>query len=395
MPDLNAMVQQQIAHAYENAPAIKSIMDGAGVTPQDIQTVDDLAKIPVTSKDKLQEMQQEDPPFGGFITKPIHKLRRIYMSPGPIFDPEGFDDAAAAQSAKEAFTAATFGPEDIVINAFLYHMVPAGLLLDEGISQVGSTIVPMGPGNTDIQVMIMMKLGATAYAGTPSFLEMILDKAVNEMGIPKEGLPLKKAFFSAEPYIPSQREKFEGEFGLVTSQGYATADLGIIGYEIPGKQGLYIPENLVVQVCDPQTGDLLEHGELGEVVVTTFNETYPLIRFGTGDLSIMDIEDGRRKLRGWMGRSGEAIKVRGMFLHPNSLKAAMASFSNVTKFQAVVGRDGARDTVTLQVILSEGDIDGDVVKAAVKQAARLSINEVEVVDAVEGARIVRDARDFS
>lgn len=393
MSQLDQQVRQQIAHAYQNAPAIKALMDGTGVTPDDIQTTDDLGKIPVTSKERLQELQQENPPFGGFLAVAPKDLRRIYLSPGPLFDPEGYDDDGGAQAAKQAFSEAGFGEDDIVINAFLYHMVPAGLALDAGVAQVGATVVPMGPGNTDVQVMVMMRLGATGYCGTPSFLEMILAK-VEEMGIPKAGLPLKKAFFSAEPYTPSQRQKFEGDYGLVTAQAYATADLGIIGYEVPGKQGLYVPDNLVVQVCSPETGEILPHGELGEVVVTTFNKAYPLIRFGTGDLSIMDAEGVRLKLRGWMGRSGEAIKVRGMFLHPNALRAGLAAFENIEKFQAVVERDGARDVVTLQVILSGGTIDEDAIKSAVTTASRLTINKIEVVDSIEGSRLVRDARQF-
>lgn len=393
MTDLNALLRQQIAHAYAHAPAIKNIMDGAGVKPGDIQTEADLGKIPVTSKEKLQEMQQAAPPFGGFVTVPNTQLQRIFLSPGPIYDPQGIGDEAAEISAKEAFTEAGFTPDDIVLNTFMYHMVPAGMLLDTAMQQVGATVVPTGPGNTEVQIKVMMDLKATGYIGVPSFLEIILAK-IEEMGIPQQAIPLKKAFFSAEPYTPAQRELFEGKYGLVTAQAYATADLGIIGYEIPGKTGLYVPQNIVVQICDPQNGDVLENGALGEVVVTSMNPTYPLIRLGTGDLSIMDVEDGRRKLRGWMGRSGEAIKVRGMFLHPNALRTALAAFANISKFQAVVEREGARDHVRLEVILSGGDIDKDAVIQAVSAAARLTINEVTVVESVEGSRLVRDTRKF-
>lgn len=393
MSNLDAMVVQQITYAYGNAPAIRKIMDEAGVSPSDIQTTGDLAKIPVTSKDQLVAMQQEDPPFGGFVTVSVGQLQRIYLSPGPIYDPHGFGDEAAENAMREAFTEAHFSAEDIVLNTFLYHMVPAGLLMDQAMQLLGATVVPMGPGNTEIQIKVILDVGCTAYLGTPSFLQMIYDKA-DGMGIPPNALPLKKAFFSAEPYTSSQRAKFEGEYGLTTAQAYATADLGVIGYEIPGKQGLYIPSNLVVQVCSPEDGSLVEDGELGEVVVTSMNPTYPLIRFGTGDLSIMEMDGDRRKLKGWMGRSGEAIKVRGMFLHPNNLTATLGQFENIKKFQAVVGRDGTRDTVRLEVILSEGDIDADAVIAAAKTAARLSINEVAVVDEIEGARTVRDTRKF-
>ncbi len=388
-------IQTHIQYIYDNAPAIRQIMQSVGVTPADIQTIDDLQKIPVTSKDKLQQMQQENPPFGGFVTVPIKKLQRIYLSPGPIYDPHGYGDAAAQEAAQEAFTSAGFTDEDIVLNTFLYHMVPAGLLMDEALSSIGATVVPTGPGNLEVQIKVILDLKATAYVGTPSFLEMILAKA-EEMGIPR--LPLQKAFFSAEPYTPSQRQKFEGTYGMVTSQAYATADLGILAYEIPGKAGLYVPQNVIIQVCSPETGELLAEGQLGEVVVTSLSRTYALIRFGTGDLSILktvthDNGTTQKWLQGWMGRSGEAIKVRGMFLHPNSLKAAAAAFPAVKQIQAVVGREGARDTVVLHVV-AEGDINQDDLLKAVKDAARLSIDSVELVESIEGTRLIRDTRTF-
>lgn len=399
MTHLDALLREQIAHAYQNAPAFKKIMDDAGVKPADIQTVADLARIPITTKDRLQEMQQANPPFGGFLAVPIQQLQRIYISPGPIYDPHGFGDEAAENAAQEAFEQAGFTAEDIVINTFMYHMVPAGLLLDAVGRQIGATVVPMGPGNLEVQVKVIMDLGVTAYVGTTSFLQMIYDKA-GEFGIPPEKLPLKKAFFTAELYTPAQRQKYEGDYKLITSQAYGTADLGIIGYEPPGVTGFYVPQNLIVQICDPQTGEELEYGQPGDVVVTTFNKTYPLIRFSPGDLSALEITTDKhgnpqRKLLGLLGRSGEAIKVRGMFLHPNALKKALASFPNIKTFQAVVGREGTRDTVTLHLVLENGSIDTEAVAEAVKNAARLSVNAVEVVEQVEGTRLVRDTRTYN
>lgn len=390
------MLNAHIQYVYDNAPAIRQIMDSAGVQPADIQTADDLQKIPVTSKDKLQEMQQANPPFGGFLAIPMKQLQRIYLSPGPIYDPHGVDDEVSMEAAREAFLNSGFTAEDIVLNTFLYHMVPAGLLMDEALIRMGATVVPMGPGNVEVQLKVIFDLQITAYVGTPSFLEMILAKA-EEMGLPR--LPLKKAFFSAEPYTPSQRQKFEGNYGMVTSQAYATADLGVLGYEIPGKQGLFVPHSIIIQVCNPQTGELLEEGQLGEVVVTHMSRTYPLIRFGTGDLSIMQTvthEDGttQKWLQGWMGRSGEAIKVRGMFLHPNSIKFAVAAFPMVKQIQAVVGRDGARDTVVLQIISEDSALNTDSIAQAVREAARLTVDRVELVEKIEGTRLVRDTRTF-
>jgi phenylacetate-CoA ligase len=387
--DLNQRVQAQVAHAYAHAPAIRDLMMKAGVTPDDIQTVADLAKIPVTSKDKLQALQQENPPFGGFLAVPKERLARIFLSPGPIYDPQGLEDEELEIAAREAFAESGFGAGDIVLNTFMYHMVPAGLFLDGAMRLLGATVVPLGPGNTEVLIKVMLDLQANAYVGTPSFLEIIYGKAA-EMGLTPQALPLKKAFFGAEPYTSAQRQRFEGEFGLTTAQTYASADLGVIAYEKPQQSGWFVPQNLIVQICDPQTGVPLEDGLAGEVVVTTFAKAYPLIRFGTGDLSM--IEQG--KLVGLLGRSGEAIKVRGMFLHPNALKAALTPFSNIKKFQAVVRREGASDTVTLKLILSEGEVDTAAVMQAVKSAARLSINAVEVVDKVDGLRTIKDERDL-
>lgn len=391
--DLNNAIRQHIEQAYTNAPAIRRILDEAGVKPSDIQTVDDLGRLPVTSKDRLVELQQANPPFGGFLGVPMAELTRIYISPGPIYDPQGIHDEIAAQSAKEALSEMGFSADDLVLNTFMYHLVPAGLLLDESVRMLGATVIPTGPGNTEIQIKIILDLKVTAYIGTPSFLELIYEKA-EQMGIP--ALPIKKAFFTAEPYRPSQREIFEGKYKLVTGQAYTTADLGIIGYEKPGEAGLIVPQNLIVQICDPETGEILENGSLGEVVVTSLSPVYPLTRFGTGDLSILDIDaNGRRRLRGWLGRSGDAIKVRGMFLHPNALQGAIGAFPNIQKFQAVIGRDGARDVVTLQIILSEGEIDEKALIQAVEVASRLSVNRVEVVNEIEGSRLVRDTRSYN
>jgi phenylacetate-CoA ligase len=394
MTELNTVLHQHIAYAYAHAPAIKDRMDQAGVKPDDIQTVADLSKIPIITKDAFQKLQQENPPFGGFLAVPLQALRRIYLSPGPIYDPQGKANETGLSTLKQMFAEAGFTEGDIVVNTFLYHITPAGLVFDEGIQQVGATVVPMGPGNIELQIKVIMDLKITGYIGVPSFLEMIYDKAA-EMGIPPQAIPLKRAFFTAEPYFKAQREKFEKNFGLVTTQALSTADLGIIGYERPGQSGLYIPGNLIVQICDPETGQELPHGQLGEIVGTTLNPVYPLIRFGTGDLSIMEMEGDTAKLLGWMGRSGEAVKVRGMFLHPNSIRAALAPFANITQWQAVVGREGSRDTVTLQLILSNGDVDKTAIAEAVSKSARLTINTVEIVSTIEGSRLIRDTRQFN
>jgi phenylacetate-CoA ligase len=375
-------------------------MDGAGVTPDRIQSAADLAHIPVTSKDRLVEIHQANPPFGGFLTVPIEDLPRIYISPGPIYDPQ--PPAEDPQALLVPFRYVGFGRGDRVLNTFSYHLTPAGLLLDEALRGCGATVLPTGPGNTELQLMMMAALNVTGFVGQPSYLMTLLDSAP-KLGIPKEAVTIKKALFSAEPYTAGQRERFEGEYGMKTTSAYATADLGVIGYSMDGVQGFCLLNHVYVEICDPDTGERVEPGSIGEVVVTTFNRSYPLIRFGTGDLgALAPAADPRcgesQQLLGLFGRSGEAIKVRGMFLHPNQILAALARVPQVKHAQAVITREDNRDVVTLNIELHAGQSEPEAIEAVtahVQAMARLRVDAVVVVplgtiDVTQ--RMVRDAR---
>jgi phenylacetate-CoA ligase len=395
-------IRELVAHAYAHAPAIKGIMDAAGVAPADIQSAADLAKIPVTSKDALVEIHAENPPFGGFLTVDPDTLPRIYISPGPIFDPQ--PPAADPESALAPMRYIGFGKGDRVLNTFMYHLTPAGLLLDEAIRACGATVLPTGPGNTELQIMMALKLNATGFVGQPSYLMSILDKMA-EMDIPKEAVPIKKALFSAEPYTPAQRARFEGEYGMKTTSAYGTADLGMIGYTVDGVQGFCMLDTLFVEICDPQTGEPVPAGEMGEIVITTYNKAYPLVRFGTGDLGILAPEadpacEGKQQLLGLYGRSGEAIKVRGMFLHPNQLLGAKMQFPQIKILQAVITRPEQKDVVTLKLELHpDAAAEGleEQLKALAYAAIRLRVDAVEILP--EGtlnaaARTVQDERTW-
>lgn len=394
---LDTRIRELVAYAYEHAPTFRRIMDDAGVSPANVQNAADLAKIPVTPKDRLVEFQQANPPFGGLLTVDPASLPRIYISPGPIYDPQPPGDDPVASLAP--FRAVGFGAGDRVLNTFMYHLTPAGLLVDEAIRAAGATVIPSGPGNTELQIMMMMALGATGYVGTPSFLAVILDKAA-EMGIPQSAVTIKKAIFSAEPYTPSQRARFEGEYGMATSSAYGTADLGFLAYTPPGEDGFVVLENIHLELVDKDTGQPVEEGTPGEVVVTTFNKSYPLIRFGTGDLGVyvMEAERGRR-LR-LVGRVGDAIKVRGMFLHPNQLLAAMSRIPQVKHGQAIITRPDNRDHVLVRVELQlehAGEDVSEAVKSYVQAMSRLRVDAVEIVEAgvIEpGQRAVRDERQW-
>ncbi|MCY3976928.1 MAG: phenylacetate--CoA ligase family protein [Chloroflexi bacterium] len=399
MSDINERIRELIQHAYENAPAIRSLMDQAGVAPADIRGAEDLAKIPVLSKDSLVEIHQANPPFGGFLTIDPDDLPRIYISPGPIYDPQ--PPPADPESMLAPFRTIGIGRGDRVLNTFMYHLTPAGILLDEALRACGATVIPTGPGNTELQIMMMMALGASGFVGQPSYLMTLLDKAA-EMGLGADAVPLKKALFSAEPYTPSQRERFEGEYGMKTTSAYGTADLGVIGYTREGAQGFCIMPSVYLQICDPETGAPLELGETGEIVATTLNKSYPLIRFGTGDLGALAAQrqcEGQQLL-GLFGRSGDAIKVRGMFLHPNQLQYAAMQFPEIKEIQVVITRPENRDVVTVNVELNEG-ADGrglaEKLSALAQQAARLRIDAVNFVEAgvIEpGGRKIVDEREW-
>lgn len=399
MTSINQRIQDLVRHAYERAPAITAWMDGAGLKPADIQTAADLARIPVLSKDRLVEIHQANPPFGGFLTIDPRDLPRIYISPGPIYDPQ--PPPEDPESLLAPFQSIGIGRGDRVLNTFMYHLTPAGILLDEGIRRCGATVIPTGPGNTELQIMLMMALTATGFVGQPSYLMTLLNKA-EETGMGPGAVPLKKALFSAEPYTASQRQRFEGDYGMKTTSVYGTADLGLLGFSIAGLQGFCIMPNAYLQICDPDTGALLPDGESGEIVVTTFNKAYPLIRFGTGDLGALAPRpqcEGQQLL-GLFGRSGDAVKVRGMFLHPNQLQYAVMQFPEIKAVQVIITRPENRDVVTVHVELNAGASGQGVaakLQALAQQAVRLRIDAVHFVEAgsIDGkARKILDRRDW-
>jgi phenylacetate-CoA ligase len=395
-------IRDLVAHAYAKAPAIKTILDKAGLTPTDIQSAADLPKIPITRKDELVAIHQQNPPFGGFLAIDADELPRIYISPGPIYDPQPINPDAG-EGTLAAFRYVGFGKGDRVLNTFMYHLTPAGLLLDEGLRACGATVLPTGPGNTELQIMMMQALNVTGFVGQPSYLMTILDKC-EEMGIPKEAVTIKKALFSAEPYTPTQQTRFEGDYGMKTTSAYGTADLGFVGYTRSDIQGFCLLDSLYIEIVDPETGQPMPNGEIGEIVATTFNKSYPLIRFGTGDLGALAAEsseacEGGQQLLGLYGRSGDAIKVRGMFLHPNQLMAAKMAFPQIKTIQAIITRPANNDHVTIRLELQDG-ADGhgldEQIKALAQAAIRLRIDEVIIVPSgtIGGERTVKDEREW-
>ncbi len=382
---LDRELSKFVKGAYATTPAVKTIFDDAGVKPADIRRVADLERVPVTTKDRLAEMQKTSPPFGGFLNTQAKRLKHVFLSPGPLYEPHGAEKSLV-KTAAAVFRIAGFKRGDIALNTLSYHLVPAGLLLDAGLQAVGACVVPSGVGNTELQVKMMLDLKVTGYAGTPSFLMTIIKKA-EEMGLDFKGqFALRHTLFTAEPYPPSLRAQFEGTYGLKTLNVYATAELGFLAYDCATQQGLHFADGVVVQVCDPATGKGVNSGEAGQVVVTTFNETYPTIRLGTGDLAVYldaPCACGRTSPRLMLvGRVGDAIKVRGMFVHPNQLKAAMAKFPALARVQGIVTRpDNVRDNFTIQVELGQDVPDRDALAKhfgdVVRELCRVGVDKVE------------------
>jgi phenylacetate-CoA ligase len=345
----NNRLIDMVRRGYERAPRVKAEFDGLGLKPSDIRTVQDLVKLPVISREKIVEIEAEDPPFGG-LCDPEARIERIFTSPGPVYEPHlGSHDPLWAR----AYNAAGFKAGDVVLNAFSYHMVAAGLTFHGGLNHVGATVVPSGTSGTQQQVQLIKDLGVTGYTGTPSFLLAIINKAV-EMGYDfAKDFRVKRASFAAEPLFPSLRERFEKEFGIDAYQMYGATEVGDVAYECREKTGWHICEEVIVEIVDPATGRPVKPGELGEVVVTRLNDIFFLFRFGTGDLSSI-IEApcpcGRTssRLAGIAGRVGDAVKVRGMFVAPSQVKRVAERFPGIA-FQIAVSRSGDRDVLTVRV----------------------------------------------
>lgn len=380
-----------LEHAYVNAPAVRKIFDQAGLKPADIRSAADLDKIPVTSKDRLVEMQQSDPPFGGFLAVPPEKLQHVFFSPGPLYEPHA-GESAVMDTIREMFALAGFTPGDVVINAFGYHLIPTGIALDQTFTEMGATVIPAGVGSAELQVKMMLDLKVSGYVGTPSWLMTLIQKA-EESGLWRHGairkaFALKKALLSAEPLPPAMRQAFVEKYGLQIANAYGTAELGFLAYNLEGGLNMRLLETSIVQVVNPENGQTVAAGESGEVVVTTFNETYPLIRLGTGDLA-MNVDPAPGKSRQGeraiilVGRVGDAVKVRGMFVHPNQLRFALGGTAGVRGFQAVVTRPQNRDSLTLRLALTDDSVDrqalSDAVSAGVQSVCRVKVDAVEFV----------------
>jgi phenylacetate-CoA ligase len=390
MTTIDGRVEALIRHAYDRAPAVKARFDAAGLTPDDVRGVADLDRVPVMPKDEVAALQQANPPFGGLLAAPPETLRHIFMSPGPIYEPDAGDDTTTVEMAALAMRQSGLRNGDVVLNCLSYHMVPAGLLVDRALLALGCIAVPGGVGNTDLQLQMMQDLHVTGYVGTPSFLLSLIRRA-EERGLNwRHGFRLRVAFLTAEPLPASLRQTLVENYGLAVGNAYGTAELGFLALNTAGGLMMQLLPLPIVQVVAPDTGQSVGPGEAGEVVVTNLDPAYPLIRLGTGDLAVnvdpnpgLSCQQDRSIIL--VGRSGEAVKVRGMFVHPNQLRFAAAQVAPGAAVQGVVDRADQQDTFELRVALAEGDAGSDVLagalQEAVRQACRVRVDRVKFVAA--------------
>lgn len=354
-------LREDLTRAYRNAPAAREIFERARVELSEIRTIKDLEKLPITRKTDLIELQRKNPPYGGFLSIPPEKVERVFISPGPIYEPL---HTASIKWFAKSFYAAGFREGDIVINTFTYHMSPAGILFHEALRDCGATVVVTGTGNTDAQIQTMLDLKVTGFVGTPSFL-MTLIKRASEMGYNfRKDFALKRSWFTGEMLAPSLRKTFEEEYQISTAQAYAVTEPGgALAYECREKHGMHFMDEYIIEIVEPDTGKQLGPGETGEIVVTPIhNKTWGLIRFGTGDMSYYITEPcpcGRtaNRLVAILGRSGDAVKVRGMFVVAKQAEQAVLSFEAISQFQIVIGRREQRDELTLKAELKDEAVD--------------------------------------
>ena len=319
----------------------------ADITARDITSATALAQLPVLRKSVLSQAQGSASPFGGFTTRNVTGFGHIFQSPGPIYEPGGIEIDWWRMG--RFLHACGIGSGDIVQNCFAYHLTPAGMIFESGARAVGATVLPAGTGQTELQVRAAVDIGTTAYAGTPDYLKVILD-AADEMG---ETLSFTKAAVGGGALFPSLRQEY-ADRGIACLQCYATADLGNIAYESAAMEGMIVDEGVMVEIVTPGTGNLVPDGEVGEVLVTSFNADYPLIRFATGDLSAVmsgtsPCGRSNTRIKGWMGRADQTTKIKGMFVRPEQVAALVARHDEVDRARVVASRQGEMDVMTVRI----------------------------------------------
>lgn len=389
---------RRMREVYEEAvalaPALQRRFEGAGLAPSDLVSVEALNQLAVLKKERLMALQQREPPFAGYLACRPEEIGHIYVSPGPIFEPSLTGDATG-HGMDLMFAAAGLGPGDRLLNTWSYHLVPAGLLFDRGARAVGVTVIPGGTGGSELQAEVMLKLGVTAYVGSTAFLFTLIER-VEAAGhqLPRDW-KLRHAFIGGElGDWAAKRRHLETHYGVETWSCYGTADFGLIGFERRGEAGYCIHRDRYVQVCDPVTGVPVPRGEPGEIVVTTLSRGWPMIRFGTGDVSAaLELFDdgGVSRIAPLQGRVGAAVKVREIFVYPMHVERLLREVPGLAGASLAVTRAGNRDEVTARVTVVDGSdpvrVEADL-RGAFAAITRLRLDYVNVVADSSGDLLV-------
>ena len=402
--ELFSSLSKQIRFAKENTLYFKELFKD--IDPASINSRDALGTLPVTRKSNLSEQQQIVAPFGGMNATSIQQLKRIFQSPGPIYEPQGqeIDGFRIAR----ALRAAGFTSGDLVHNTFSYHFTPGAWMMEGGAHALGCCVVPAGIGQTELQAQTISHLKPNAYTGTPSFLKIILEKG-DELGLNISSI--KKALVSGEALPPSLRDWFKNR-GIEIFSAYATADIGLIAYDAPGlNNGMIVDENIILEIVEPNGIKPLPIGEIGEVVITVFDKDYPLIRFGTGDLSAIDPDSisqaapcGRTGLRikGWLGRADQTTKIKGMFVHPGQVSEIMKRHPQVSKARLVVSGKIAQESMVIHCETTNLDLNEKTnLESAIIQTTRditklrATVNIVPFNTLPNDGKLIEDARSYA
>lgn len=390
-----AGVRDLMAGAWQAAPGFVRRLAAAGVDPGDLRGAGDLPRFPILRKSDLPKLQAADPPFGGLLAVPVEKLRRVFASPGPIYEPEG--EGPGYYRWERTMRACGFVPGDIILNCFGYHLTPAAAMFEEGAHGIGCVVIPAGIGNSELQVAVATHYRASGYIGLPSYLKVLLEQARKS----DLRLSIARALVLAEKLPESLRAEFEREHGIHVRQGYGTAELGAIAYECEAARGFHLDPGVLAEIVDPATGASVEPGTPGEVVCTPLNPAYALLRFATGDLAALDTSPcpcGRttHRLTAILGRVDQSTKVRGLFLHPAQLSDALAAFPAVERFRAAVVRERAMDDLVIEVVAAAplSEATRKAIAARIKETTKLGAQVMQLTPGSipDGAPLIDDRR---
>ncbi len=391
--DRLSRLAERAASAAAHAPAFAARLAAVGLSAADLSSPTGLARLPVLSKEALMRQQAVEPPFAGYLAAPMAEVAQIFVSPGPIFEPVLATDITG-MGMDRMFAAAGLGPDDLALNTWSYHLVPAGLLFDRGLRAVGAAVIPAGPGLSELQADLIHGLRPTAFLGSAPFFETVAAQYRERHGATTSHWSLRHAFLAGEPGDwATRRLQIEAAYGVAVHCCYGTADLGLVGYEERGTPGYLIHPERLVQICDPESGAVLPVGQPGQVVISTLAPGWPMIRFGTGDLAQAEALDDHgftTRMGPVLGRVGSGVKVREIFIYPDHLAWLARELAPGTEIRLCIDRDDGRDVITAEI--TGPTADPEQLQAAFRRITRLRLDRHAQVAVFTFGQALHDAR---